>query len=281
MRKLLFVALIAISAHGVAQIPNAGFESGTSNEVTGWQIHQSAGGIFPSRAITAKTGDSTISAYEGDSFLVLEHEDGKDKAGISTGFPLKDRKATLTARVIYLPQDYRQRFQITMTYTRNNGGNRDTVMHQVSLFTTTENNGELNHDWLRLIVRADEQNFRMNGDPDSCFIHVKVDATKSSRSAVLMMDDMEFTTALVAGIRLPAQSDVHVYPTIASNSVFVESQERIQSLLLLDGSGRLLRRLEPGSRSYRMEVGSLPEGYYYIQVRTDETVSRKRFLKSF
>ncbi|MFO7790319.1 MAG: T9SS type A sorting domain-containing protein, partial [Bacteroidales bacterium] len=64
--------------------------------------------------------------------------------------------------------------------------------------------------------------------------------------------------------------NVKIFPNPASNLVNVESQHIIKEIMLIDITGKTLKTKQVNKKSSKINVGSLPEGYYMLNVMTNE-----------
>jgi hypothetical protein len=94
----------------------------------------------------------------------------------------------------------------------------------------------------------------------------------------------------VAGARLAGEpkseaEQVSLYPNPATDRLFVKlpfAARQVQSTAVADGVGRVLLRdahRQTGEDGLEIGVESLPEGFYVLQLRTDEGIRRIKFLK--
>ena len=78
---------------------------------------------------------------------------------------------------------------------------------------------------------------------------------------------------------MPEAGQIMVYPVPAGDYLHIRTEGRMQSLQLLDLSGRMVKELEPMTDSYRISLEGLLSGVYLLRVQTDEGVLVKRIQK--
>ncbi|MGM0650539.1 MAG: T9SS type A sorting domain-containing protein, partial [Bacteroidota bacterium] len=67
-----------------------------------------------------------------------------------------------------------------------------------------------------------------------------------------------------------SHKNVKIFPTPASNLVNVEAQHMIKDIMLIDITGRTLMTKNINSKSSKINVSSLPDGYYMLNITTNK-----------
>jgi len=93
-------------------------------------------------------------------------------------------------------------------------------------------------------------------------------------------DNPEVCETLCLGVDSPQQDNkVKIYPNPASNWLWIESEDLIREIKLFNSLGETLMNLEIGNLKFAVYCSSLPAGIYVIEVKTQTTTFRSKFLK--
>ncbi|MBL7931156.1 MAG: T9SS type A sorting domain-containing protein [Bacteroidia bacterium] len=96
-------------------------------------------------------------------------------------------------------------------------------------------------------------------------------------SAVITVEVIDCTDTGLE--ELLSQNGIRVFPNPSSGTLFIEASE-INELILSDLSGKIIftKKLEPGSHS--LDLSSLADGYYLLNVRNDKASNTYKLLKN-
>lgn len=276
--KIGFVgALLALPFLGMSQIDNKSFEGGDADSVAFWNIKQGTAGVTDQLTFNASTGDTTITAVDGDSFVVLRPL-GSEEGVLKTRFSLKKSPAAFLGDFIYLNDDINQRFSIEITYLKwiPSRLSNDTVMHVVERINPNVSADKRNYNWLQFEVPINRNYFRYFDEPDSCTITFRThagDAAGSSGS--LILDHLYFSSELINGITSPEGDLLAVYPNPSSGHITVDGLEEGDRLSIIDLTGRVFAEKTDCGNAEQFD--DLPRGLYLLTVERNGHRNVQRF----
>ena len=73
------------------------------------------------------------------------------------------------------------------------------------------------------------------------------------------------------------ESNFSIYPNPATTSINIETEEKINDVLIFNVSGELIMNSELNDNS--LDISELPSGVYIIHLSTEEGLHRSRFIK--
>ncbi|MCB0738913.1 MAG: T9SS type A sorting domain-containing protein [Bacteroidetes bacterium] len=266
--KYILSVLLAWPMLASAQITNNFFEDGNPTSITGWTVNNGSGGSVSEYTLVKTGGDTTIKAFEGSKFAALVQDDNQQTKA-TTAFALDKRKSTITGQFIYIPTDFTQRFSFNILYTKYSDGKRDTVAHDYKEFTTIDNEGNNYYNWLYLIIRMDDEDFIPNGDPDTCFLEITLDAQNEKKGAILLMDDFNYTDRVVSNVHIPICTGpvFQAYPNPFNHSLYVDLNEGNGTAQLVNSNGLVISEEKLIEGTNQLSTSHLPSGIYYLRVK--------------
>ncbi|MGB3585288.1 MAG: FG-GAP-like repeat-containing protein [Tunicatimonas sp.] len=135
-------------------------------------------------------------------------------------------------------------------------------------------------DWLTFDPSA---NTLSGNPPEAGELTIKITAADTSAASV----SDEFVLTIIADKTVTSLDDnladgIRLYPVPASQALFLESEattERLIAYRLLDTQGKIIQN-QPLSdqRSARIDVASLPRGFYLLEIQTSNRVLQRRLL---
>ncbi|MBI1184521.1 T9SS type A sorting domain-containing protein [bacterium] len=250
-----------------AQMPNASFENGDDNNITDWQVLEGKAGIYKQFKFKANNGDTTVMAKSGNAFAVLQKA-GKPNAIIRTQFAYNKRSSELSGKFIYLPQTDFERFSLKVVYLKWNDSlkQNDTMMKRVEHINPFGNEVVRNYNWFYFVLPIEKADFRMNGNPDSCMVEIKLNNNEKGEAATtLLADDLKFGTGLVAGMEEPSTTiGFSVYPNPAGQRIFISGMAKGDVLSIFDMEGKAIVRT---TNAEAAQLGlQLQPGMYLVQL---------------
>ena len=90
------------------------------------------------------------------------------------------------------------------------------------------------------------------------------------------LDNVQIVDLSNLGLTKQPNSQLHIYPNPTSDWLTIESKNQIQSIKILDFTGKLISTIEGKSR---INVENLNQGIYFIQTTTDKGSETKKFIK--
>ncbi|WP_405571812.1 T9SS type A sorting domain-containing protein [Winogradskyella sp. Asnod2-B02-A] len=76
-----------------------------------------------------------------------------------------------------------------------------------------------------------------------------------------------------------AQS-IQVYPNPVKNKLEITSSQVVDKLTVIDINGRLLKAIKLSNLEYSLDVSSLTKGVYFLEIKSGESKSTKKFIKN-
>lgn len=75
------------------------------------------------------------------------------------------------------------------------------------------------------------------------------------------------------------KNEIRIFPNPAAENVFIESSAKIQSVQIMDTSGRILKSLAGKGNNQQIPITDLSKGVYLIKVKTDTSDFSKKLIK--
>lgn len=72
---------------------------------------------------------------------------------------------------------------------------------------------------------------------------------------------------------------VFISPNPASDFVNITSGSTIHQIQLISISGQVLKIAKPGNSSYKLELGNIPDGEYFLRIFTDDGITNQKIIK--
>ncbi len=239
MKSFVFALAAVISSLSMfAQIPNSTFNQGNESSILDWKTVSGSAGISSSFSFKTSFGDTTV---KGD-FALLKYS-GENAAAITSTFAWNQRSDELKGSFIYIPNSDFQRFTIEITYLdwvpallKN-----DTMAVVKTKVNPFNNNKFKNYNWFTLSIPIGQDNFFLNGDPDSCTISIYADnGDQTDISTILLIDELEFGAGLVASVNQSTLNSISIYPNPCWGNFNIQGVEPNQMIDILSVEGKLL-----------------------------------------
>ncbi len=81
-------------------------------------------------------------------------------------------------------------------------------------------------------------------------------------------------------IQITTENNIKIYPNPAEDFINITSDNQtITSVALYNIDGRLLERNKPNSNKILLNIGEYPGGVYFIEIKSDENVIKKKIIK--
>ena len=97
-------------------------------------------------------------------------------------------------------------------------------------------------------------------------------------SVLLTNDFFGYRTDPTSAGSLPPDDWLSIYPNPAHHHLFVESKEPLQTILVMDASGRVVMSAPADQNSHRLNISDLPKGLYFLKVTTQNHVFNRTVL---
>ena len=87
-------------------------------------------------------------------------------------------------------------------------------------------------------------------------------------------------TVTISDVETITTSDITIYPNPAHDFVVIENSKfKIQNLEVLDITGKTIKQLTVNNSEFKIQVGDLKQGIYFIKLTTNNTTEVVRFVK--
>lgn len=171
-------------------------------------------------------------------------------------------------------------------YTNNMGSNpgEDTWLVQAkditaSFWTTIENTKKSDNNWRRRIL-AVRKTLGIAGSNNLMLQYVASDAGAGGSIIEAAVDDVylyDLTSVLSNGLD-PQQIKASIYPNPAEDVVFINFNQPTEAKIsVYDLTGKQLLSLDANvSTSHKLNIGGIPNGTYFIQIKTMQTVQSQK-----
>jgi hypothetical protein len=267
MKNLFFTLVLMFAASQMfAQIPNASFENGDEENISGWRNIQGKAGTTTSFGFKTSLGDTIVNGR----FAKLSYSEN-DAPIIESKFAWDKRSSVLSGRFIYIPETSTQRFTIEITYLKWVPAllRNDTVAFSSSNINPFNDQKFRNYDWFVVNIPINKNGFRSNDNPDSCLITIKVDnGDFTNSSTVLLVDFLEFGEEVIASRNDFAEEQISIYPNPCTGNFKVEGIDGSAVVSILNLNGQKVANTTVGqSNSINLE-----KGVYIIRVELENRI---------
>jgi hypothetical protein len=264
MKNLFFTLVLLFTVSLIfAQIPNASFENGDEESITGWHNIQGKTGTTTSYGFKTSLGDTIVNGR----FAKLSY-DGNNAPIIESKFAWDKRSSVLSGKFIYIPETSTQRFTIEITYLKWQPGmlRNDTVAFSSSSINPYNEQKFRNYDWFVVNIPIEKNGFRSNDNPDSCLITIKVDNGDFTNSnTVLLIDNLEFGDEVIASRKDFAEEQISIYPNPCSGNFKVEGIDGSALVSVMKLNGQEVVK----TTASQISSVCLEKGVYLVSVETE------------
>lgn len=281
MKQVVLLFFIAISTFCNAQIPNASFENwqlvGSDTVIDGdWEGKDIT--LLNKVFIYTPQGTESRSAYAGNNFIEIKHEDSAQTGTLKLGylhskFSFTQRPKSFSFSGIYLPQINGEDFAIIIILTKGN----DTIGNTVSRF-----GGITVTNWSKLSINL-KYDTSFSVAPDSCYIRLQLLPTQSntaSKSTKLFVDNLQFSNFPLSSTVLienhNSLKNLKVYPNPASTSTTLSlksTKETAATISIVDIGGKVVftsnQKINKGNNQIPINIINLKAGFYTCIVKTE------------
>lgn len=292
-KQFLFIALLGTASYSQAQsVPNGGFENWNNQttyedpqnwtsmnvlsmfgaEATAIKSTQAHSGNYALKLTTSVSdlgSDGEMDTIAG--VLILGTSDFLNGTG-AEGYPFTQRPDSLTGWYkLTSPDDVP--FQLEFFSSKWNATNQNYETIGDASFS-----GEASSTYIRFSVPID---YSSNATPDSIRFFIVNANTNTSVTNELYLDDLAFVyNTSTAGLE-EQTAQVRMYPNPVTNQLFIQSEEPIQHLSVLDVQGKSLFEQRGNTGTNQVETGNFTPGIYFCEVSfSNGTSKRLKFVKN-
>lgn len=84
---------------------------------------------------------------------------------------------------------------------------------------------------------------------------------------------------VVAGVKQNKVDGLQLYPNPTSSKIYINAKENIESIRVIDLSGRVIKEFMPNKFAVEMDFSSTENGMYIIEIKGDNSVSYEKIFK--
>ncbi len=109
-------------------------------------------------------------------------------------------------------------------------------------------------------------------------IHVAIECTSEDRY-LFMIDDISITEPLSSMMNISTETNVSLYPTLATETVAITSTHEIQDVAICSISGQVIYQIEGNGNNFlQINVSDIESGIYFAQINTVTGTRTIRFV---
>jgi hypothetical protein len=143
------------------------------------------------------------------------------------------------------------------------------ITKEISVSTSTVNGWE-------------ELSFDFTGAPSAAYDKITLFFDFGNTSGnTYYFDDMKLTSNLITGNGNldKTSASLNIFPNPTSNILYVENNNTIDEVIIFNYEGRLLERIENCTETMKINTSKLSKGIYFIEVKSNDDITFKRFIK--
>ncbi len=284
MKKILFTTLLSCVGYALSfgQIPNAGFESWTGNNPTGWTTSND---ITMPNAITCTQGSpgkvgasyikltsKTVSNSVTSGFAVTGNINVMN-ANAAPGFPYAKRPTDFTGAYKYTPKTG----DLCFIYAVLTKWNTLTKVRDTIAEATLTNNSQVSN-WTTFTIPF---NYKGNAMPDTACILLTSSGDNAVDGSTLSVDDLAFSGG-VTGINVVHKTagGMSVYPNPARDQLAVEfnNEGANANIQLYDVLGNVVYEEKTQDNKNTIDVSQLSKGNYFLKISSDKNVEVQKIV---
>ncbi len=107
-------------------------------------------------------------------------------------------------------------------------------------------------------------------------ISINVEAGDGSLSSIW---EIQFTNDKILSVEPGNEPTLQYYPNPTSGLLHIEAEQRIQKIILIDNSGRIIHQIPVDTKRHAMNTSTLATGTYWVYVFIDNRAEVRRFIK--
>lgn len=287
MRKILSCLTLFLSVASMAQIPNSNFENWST--ISGYQSPNSWDNLnkitFSQSIFTCYKGTP---GQSGNSYLAVISRSvigkgivpGRVVSGkIDTatykpisGFPFSQRPQNLNYYLQYMPFDPSDTSSVKVILTKWNFmlQQRDTIAKGVN------NYNAMAHAWFLGSVYL---NYQSGDAPDSALIIISSSGMNAKNGSYIYVDNMSFSGNVIGIEELDLKNQIKIYPNPIAEYFTIELTAKSNYIgKVKDLKGTTIKQLDISNKSNLIDVTSIPEGIYIIQIQTEKILFNEKIV---